>query len=103
MRNLFVSLLVMLHMDSMSLSTDDQTVINDCREQPESSSTSINVSRIHSLSTSLNDDNSSSSLQAGQLSREVLYLLSLLPYPDPEGREVFQPSWDEGPTLYLAE
>ena len=95
MRNLFVSLLVMLHMDSMSLSTDDQTVINDCREQPESSSTSINVSR--------NDDNSSSSLQAGQLSREVLYLLSLLPYPDPEGREVFQPSWDEGPTLYLAE
>ena len=34
---------------------------------------------------------------------KVLYVLSLLPYPDPEGREAFQPSWDEGPTLFLAE
>ena len=34
---------------------------------------------------------------------EMIYILSLLPYPDPEGREALQPSWDEGPTLYLTE
>lgn len=34
-------------------------------------------------------------------SKSPLYLLSLLPYPDP--RPLFQPSWDEGPTLFLAE
>lgn len=32
-----------------------------------------------------------------------IYILSLLPYPDPEGREALQPSWDEGQTLYLSE
>ena len=33
---------------------------------------------------------------------KTVYILSLLPYPDPEGNVVFQPSWDEGPSLYLA-
>lgn len=32
----------------------------------------------------------------------TIYLLSLLPYPDPDGRSALQPFWDEGPTLYLA-
>ena len=35
-------------------------------------------------------------------SDKVLHILSMLPYPDPEGREAFQPSWDEGPTLFIA-
>lgn len=34
---------------------------------------------------------------------ETIYILSLLPYPNPEGRKALQPSWDEGPTLYLSE
>lgn len=34
---------------------------------------------------------------------KMLHILSLLPYPDVEGREVLQPSWDEGPTLFLSE
>ena len=33
--------------------------------------------------------------------KSPLYFLSLLPYPDPQPQ--FQPSWDEGPTLFLAE
>ena len=36
-------------------------------------------------------------------SENIVYILSLLPYPDPEGRENLQPSWDEGPTLFIAE
>ena len=32
-----------------------------------------------------------------------LHFLSLLPYPDNEQPDSEQPSWDEGPTLYLAE
>lgn len=36
-------------------------------------------------------------------SKTIIYILSLLPYPAPEGREALQPSWDEGPTLYLSE
>lgn len=32
---------------------------------------------------------------------QTLFLLSLLPYPDNKGGQ--QPSWDEGPTLFLAE
>jgi len=42
-------------------------------------------------------------LKAGNqdLSKPTLYLLSMLPYPDARPR--FQPSWDEGPTLILAE
>ncbi len=34
-------------------------------------------------------------------STQTLYFLSLLPYPDPN--PVLQPSWDEGPSVFLAE
>ena len=32
----------------------------------------------------------------------TLSVLSLLPYPDPQGRDNFQPIWGDGPAVYLA-
>ena len=32
----------------------------------------------------------------------TLTILSLLPYPDPQGRDDFQPAWGDGPAVYLA-
>ena len=58
---------------------------------------------IQSTNSNADGDNKSSSSSLESAPKKTLYLLSLLPYPDPEGREVFQPSWDEGPTLFLAE
>ena len=36
-----------------------------------------------------------------ELTTTTFYILSLLPYPD--DNPALQPSWDEGPTLFLAE
>ena len=41
------------------------------------------------------------SSQCQSQDKSPLYFLSLLPYPDP--RPLYQPSWDEGPTLFIAE
>ena len=59
---------------------------------------SSNTSNIESCASKLNAKESTCTSD-----NETIYILSLLPYPDPEGREVLQPSWDEGPTLYLSE
>ena len=58
--------------------------------------TGINNVRPDSSNIDCDADNSSQS-------QTILYILSLLPYPDDQGREDFQPSWDEGPTLFLVE
>ena len=48
-------------------------------------------------------DDANKSCGSNSSSHKLLYILSLLPYPNEEGREEFQPSWVEGPTLFLAE
>lgn len=66
------------------------TSISDCGAIADSSN-------VTGCSTDINAEqhNAAKKLQ----SERLLYILSLLPYPD----ETFQPSWDEGPTLILAE
>ena len=65
---------------------------------------SSNTSTDCTTRTSCGDpDRNVNGSNCSQSSEKTLYILSLLPYPDSEGREVFQPSWDEGPTLYLSE
>jgi hypothetical protein len=63
-----------------------------------SSNATANASKTTSNTTNYGKD---SSCKCDK--NDTIYILSLLPYPDPEGREALQPSWDEGPTLYLSE
>ena len=57
----------------------------------------VSASKTASNTTNYEKDSSCKS------NNSTIYILSLLPYPDPEGRAALQPSWDEGPTLYLSE
>lgn len=60
----------------------------------------VNASKTASNTTNYEKPQKGSSCKCNN---DTIYILSLLPYPDPEGRDALKPSWDEGPTLYLSE
>lgn len=74
----------------------------DVQSHQKKSDVGINDLRPGSSNTNCDATDADNSSNYSQ-SQKILYILSLLPYPDEQGREDFQPSWDEGPTLFLAE